>query len=59
MAQFRGRDRLIARMLYVCGLRIGECVSLRVKDIDFERRQVIVRDTKDVKIARLSCRACR
>ncbi len=46
MAQFRGRDRLIARMLYGCGLRIGECVSLRVKDIDFERRQVIVRDTK-------------
>lgn len=46
MAQFRGRDRLIARMLYGCGLRIGECISLRVKDIDFERRQVIVRDTK-------------
>lgn len=44
--QFRGRDRLIARILYGCGLRIGECVSLRVKDIDFERRQIIVRDTK-------------
>ncbi|MCC6512288.1 MAG: integron integrase [Pirellulaceae bacterium] len=46
IAQLRGRDRLIARILYGCGLRIGECVSLRVKDIDFERRQIIVRDTK-------------
>lgn len=46
MQEFFGRDRLIARVLYGCGLRIGECVSLRVKDIDFDRKLITVRETK-------------
>ena len=46
MQEFFGRDRLIARVLYGCGLRIGECVSLRIKDIDFDRKSITVRETK-------------
>jgi integron integrase len=46
MQEFFGRDRLIARVLYGCGLRIGECVSLRIKDIDFDRKLITVRETK-------------
>jgi integron integrase len=34
----------MASLLYGSGLRPSECLRLRVKDIDFERRQIIVRD---------------
>jgi integron integrase len=37
---------LIATLLYGSGLRVGEAVRLRVKDIDFERRSLNVRDGK-------------
>ena len=33
-------------MLYGSGLRLLECLRLRVKDLDFDRRAIIVRDTK-------------
>ena len=36
----------MAKLLYGSGLRLSECVELRVKDIDFEQRQVTVRDAK-------------
>jgi len=38
--------RLMASLLYGAGLRVNECVRLRVKDIDFEMRQIIVRAGK-------------
>jgi integron integrase len=38
--------RLIAELLYGSGLRLLECLSLRVKDIDLERRQITVRRGK-------------
>ncbi|NIM93054.1 MAG: integron integrase [Anaerolineales bacterium] len=38
--------RLIASLLYGSGLRLTECIRLRVKDVDFEMRQIIVRDGK-------------
>lgn len=41
-----GTSRLIARLLYGTGLRVGECVRLRVGDIGFEERLVIVRQGK-------------
>ncbi|MFO1064848.1 MAG: integron integrase [Pirellulales bacterium] len=44
--QLSGNDRIIAQLLYGCGIRIGECVSLRIKDIDFDRRIITVRETK-------------
>jgi len=44
-----GRHALMAKLLYGCGLRIKECVRLRVKDIDFERNQLVVRSGKGMK----------
>ncbi len=37
---------LIAKLLYGCGLRISECLNLRVKDIDFEEKVLTVRNGK-------------
>ena len=37
---------LIAKILYGCGLRISECLNLRIKDIDFEEEILTVRDGK-------------
>ena len=36
----------MASLLYGSGLRLLECACLRVKDLDFERRQIIVRQGK-------------
>jgi integron integrase len=44
-----GTARLILALLYGAGLRQIECLMLRVKDIDFAYRQVIVRDGKGAK----------
>lgn len=38
--------RLMGHLLYGSGLRLLECLSLRVKDVDFERRQIVVRRGK-------------
>lgn len=40
---------LMAELLYGAGLRLMECVTLRIKDIDFERRQMTVRRGKGSK----------
>jgi len=41
-----GTHRLMAKLLYGSGLRLMECLRLRVKDIDFEQQQIVVRDGK-------------
>jgi integron integrase len=41
-----GVPRLMATLLYGCGLRLLECCRLRVKDVDFARSQVAVRRGK-------------
>lgn len=41
-----GVPRLIAELLYGAGLRVGECVTLRVKDIDFSAGVLNIRDGK-------------
>jgi integron integrase len=46
LAQMKGARRLIAALLYGSGLRIMEAVRLRVKDIDFARDEITVRDGK-------------
>jgi site-specific recombinase XerD len=43
LAELRGPVRLIVSLLYGSGLRLLECLELRVKDIDFDRQQVVVR----------------
>jgi integron integrase len=42
----RGTPRLMAKILYGSGLRLMECMRLRVKDIDFDNHQIIVRGGK-------------
>ena len=49
IAQLRGEDKLIISLLYGAGLRIMEAVRLRVKDIDFARHEITVRDGKGEK----------
>lgn len=46
IAAMRGATKLAAQLQYGCGLRVGEVVRLRVKDIDFERMTVAVLDAK-------------
>ena len=41
-----GTKWLMASLLYGAGLRLMECVRLRVKDIDFLRNQITIRDGK-------------
>ena len=41
-----GVTRTVALLLYGSGLRLLECLTLRVKDIDFHRRQITIRDPK-------------
>ena len=41
-----GAKWLMASLLYGAGLRLRECLKLRVKDVDFEYRQIVVRDGK-------------
>jgi integron integrase len=44
--QMYGTPRLMAKILYGSGLRLMECMRLRVKDIDFDNHQIIVRGGK-------------
>lgn len=44
--QLSGVYQLLIKLLYGTGLRLSEGLSLRVKDVDFAQRQIIVRDTK-------------
>lgn len=46
IAQLKGAYGLMARLMYGSGLRISECVRLRVKDIDFDMNEVVVRQGK-------------
>ena len=41
-----GRHALMASLLYGSGMRLMECVRLRVKDVDFGRNEICVRDGK-------------
>jgi integron integrase len=47
--ELSGDLRVMAGLLYGAGLRQIECLSLRVKDIDFAYRQILVRDGKGAK----------
>jgi integron integrase len=49
LARLNGVEWLVVMLLYGGGLRLEECLTLRVKDIDLERRQVVVRRGKGQK----------
>ena len=46
IGQLSGTHRLMANLLYGSGLRLMECLRLRVKDVDFAQRLIVVRDGK-------------
>jgi integrase len=49
LASLSGIHRLMAGLLSGSGLRLMECLRLRVKDVDFGYRQLTVRDGKGEK----------
>ena len=51
--QLTGVPRMVATLLYGAGLRLQECLELRVKDLDFERREITVRRGKGQKDRRV------
>ncbi len=46
LAQMEGVTALLARLLYGTGMRLMEGIRLRVKDVDFDRQVIIVREAK-------------
>lgn len=49
LAQLDGRNWLMASLLYGTGMRLMECLRLRVKDIDFALNAIVVREGKGAK----------
>ena len=60
MLRMRDPARLAVALMYGSGLRLMECLSLRIKDVDLDRREIVVRDGKGAKDRRTplaeSCR---
>jgi integron integrase len=53
LSHMRGVKRLCATLMYGSGLRLGECMTLRVKDVDVERGEILVRSGKGDKDRRV------
>lgn len=49
IAMMRGTHQLMAKLIYSSGLRVRECIRLRVKDIDYAMNQIVVRNGKGKK----------
>ena len=49
LAQLQGTLWLMATLTYGTGFRLLECLRLRIKDLDFQYRQILVRDAKGQK----------
>ena len=49
LERISGLEWLVVSLLYGTGMRLGECVQLRVKDVDLARREILVRDAKGQK----------
>ncbi|NOY70598.1 MAG: integron integrase [Deltaproteobacteria bacterium] len=46
LGNMKGKHALMAKLLYGCGLRLMECVRLRVKDVDFGQGRVFIRNAR-------------
>lgn len=49
LASLEGQTALLARLLYGTGMRLMEALRLRIKDVDFDRHAIIVREGKGSK----------
>ena len=49
LEHMEGTYGLMARLLYGTGMRLMECARLRVKDVDFGRREILIREGKGFK----------
>jgi len=49
LANLAGEKRIMASLMYGAGLRLMECLRLRVQDLDFARNEILVRDGKGAK----------
>lgn len=49
LQQLDGREWLMASLLYGTGMRLMECVRMRIKDVDFLRHEIIIRNGKGAK----------
>jgi len=49
LSRLAATNWLIASLLYGTGMRIMECLRLRIKDIEFARREILIRDGKGFK----------
>jgi integron integrase len=46
LSRLHGTPRLVATILYGSGMRLMECLRLRVKDVEFARNLIVVRESK-------------
>jgi integron integrase len=46
LRRLEGPVRLCVHLMYGGGLRLTECVTLRIKDVDIDRRELVIRDGK-------------
>jgi len=46
LGQLSGDRRLIVRLLYGTGMRLSECLALRIQDVDFDQNLIVVRRGK-------------
>lgn len=46
LAQLRGPYLLLGQLMYGCGLRRSEALNLRIKDLDFENRMILIWNSK-------------
>jgi integron integrase len=53
LARLDGQTWLMAALLYGTGMRLMECLRLRVKDVDFDRQEIVVRNGKGGKDRRV------
>ena len=46
LGHMTGTPKLMAELIYGTGMRVNECAQLRIKDIDFDRKTVVIRQGK-------------